>query len=84
MTEIFTNAPQAYDYHYVQTVEARVCPFTGHTVRRLQVAIGCDDKASRYQIPRYWSGLYWAGGSNFVADDSWPYKTPWSEMEVAR
>lgn len=83
MTEIFTNAPEAYDYHYVRTLEARVCPFTGDTVRRLQVAIGCDDKASRYQIPRYWSGLYWVTW-DVGYDDFWPYKTPFEEMEVAR
>jgi hypothetical protein len=80
MTEFFTNAPEAYDYHYVRTLEARVCPFTGDTVRRLQVAIGCDDLLADKQAPRYQSGLYWVTWS----DDFWPYKTAFQEMEVAR
>jgi hypothetical protein len=78
--ELFTNAPAAYDYHYVMELEARRCPFTGDTVRRLQVAIGCDRMVADAQAPRYRSGLYWVTWG----DDFWPYKTPWGEMEMAR
>lgn len=57
----FTNAPPAYDYHYVTTVCEEAGRFTGtggsHPVLRC-IVLDADDYRLNYQTMRYASGLY--------------------------
>lgn len=57
----FTNAPPAYDYHYVTTVCEEAGRFTGtggtHPALRC-IVIDADEYRLNYQTMRYYSGLY--------------------------
>jgi hypothetical protein len=63
---VYTNAPPAYDYHYVEVVNAEYARYTGnggsHPIFRKILIHGRDEREKEYrrdyQCGRYASGMY--------------------------
>jgi hypothetical protein len=52
----WTNAPEAYDYHYVSTF-GRATDRYGKEWRLIEVSFSYLNRFTQFQVPRYESGL---------------------------
>ena len=69
---VYTNAPQAYDYSYVEVIDPEFARYTGrggsHPIIR-KLLLHTDEWHREYQCGRYGSGMY----SSFTQEefDKW-------------